>query len=325
MFAFIVRRIIQSIIVMLVISLVGFSIQHSIGDPVRDLVGERVTPAEREEIRDRLGLNDPFYIQYFRFVKNACKGDLGLSFFYKKPALEVIISKAPATLELVIVTSIILIIISIPAGIYCAIFPKRLLSRFAMAFSTIGVAIPVFLTAIALIYLFAVELNWLPSFGRGETVNIGGWWESGLLTWDGIKHLILPSLSLSSIMLPLFIRLIRAEMMEVLETEYIQFAWAKGLRSQRVWFIHAFKNTLLPVITVFGVQLGIMFAFTILTETVFNWHGMGFMFLEAVERSDTSLLVAYLVVVGAIFVTVNTVVDIIYGTVNPMVRIAGTK
>ena len=325
MFAFIVRRIIQSIIVMLVISLVGFSIQHSIGDPVRDLVGERVTPAEREEIRDRLGLNDPFYIQYFRFVKNACKGDLGLSFFYKKPALEVIISKAPATLELVIVTSFILIIISIPAGIYCAIFPKRLLSRFAMAFSTIGVAIPVFLTAIALIYLFAVELNWLPSFGRGETVNIGGWWESGLLTWDGIKHLILPSVSLSSIMLPLFIRLIRAEMMEVLETEYIQFAWAKGLHHKRVWFIHAFKNTLLPVITVFGVQLGIMFAFTILTETVFQWQGMGFMFLEAVERSDTSLLVAYLVVVGVIFVTVNTVVDIIYGTVNPMVRIAGTK
>ena len=325
MFAFIVRRIIQSIIVMLVISLVGFSIQFSIGDPVRDLVGERVTPAEREEIRDQLGLNDPFYIQFFRFVKNACKGDLGLSFFYKKPALEVIISKAPATLELVIVTSIILIIISIPAGIYCAIFPKRLLSRVAMAFSTIGVAIPVFLTAIALIYLFAVELNWLPSFGRGETVNIGGWWESGLLTWDGIKHLILPSLSLSSIMLPLFIRLIRAEMMEVLETEYIQFAWAKGLHHKRVWFIHAFKNTLLPVITVFGVQLGIMFAFTILTETVFQWQGMGFMFLEAVERSDTALLVAYLVVVGAIFVTVNTVVDIIYGTINPMVRIAGTK
>jgi peptide/nickel transport system permease protein len=325
MFAFIVRRIIQSIIVMLVISLVGFSIQHSIGDPVRDLVGERVTPAEREEIRDRLGLNDPFYIQYFRFVKKACTGDLGLSFFYKKPALEVIVSKAPATLELVIVTSIILIIISIPTGIYCAIYPKRLFSRFAMAFSTVGVAIPVFLTAIALIYLFGVELNWLPSFGRGETVNIGGWWESGFLTWDGLKHLVLPSISLASIMLPLFIRLIRAEMMEVLETEYIQFAWAKGLRNRRVWFIHAFKNTLLPVITVFGVQLGIMFAFTILTETVFQWQGMGFMFLEAVERSDTSLLVAYLVVVGVIFVLVNTVVDIIYGIVNPMVRIAGTK
>ena len=324
MFAFIVRRIIQAIFVMLVISLVGFMIQHQIGDPVRDLVGERVTPAEREAIRDRLGLNDPFYVQYARFVKNACKGDLGMSFFYKKPALEVILTKAPATIELVLVTTLILIVVSIPAGIYAAIYPKSLFSRIVMVFSTIGVAIPVFLTAIALIYLFAVELNWLPSYGRGETVNVWGW-ETGFLTWDGLKHLILPSASLSSIMLPLFIRLVRAEMMEVLETEYIKFAWAKGLHRRRVWFLHAFKNTLLPVITVFGVQLGILFAFTILTETVFQWQGMGFMFLEAVERSDTALLVAYLVVVGVIFVVVNTVVDIIYGFVNPMVRIAGTK
>lgn len=325
MFAFIVRRIIQSILVMLVISLVGFSIQHSIGDPVRDLVGERVTPAEREVIRDRLGLNDPFYVQYVRFVKKACTGDLGMSFFYKKPALEVIVAKAPATIELVIVTSIILLVISIPVGIYSAIYPRSWISRLAIAGSTIGVAVPVFLTAIALIYLFGVELNWLPSYGRGETVKITQWWESGFLTWDGLKHLVLPSISLSSIMLPLFIRLIRAEMMEVLETEYIKFAWSKGLHRKRVWFVHAFKNTLLPVITVFGVQLGIMFAFTILTETVFQWQGMGFMFLEAVERSDTSLLVAYLVFVGVIFVVVNTVVDIVYGVVNPMVRIAGTK
>jgi peptide/nickel transport system permease protein len=324
MFAFIVRRIIQAIVVMLVISLVGFSIQHQIGDPIRDLVGQRVTPAEREVIRDQLGLNDPFYIQYARFVKNACQGDLGLSFFYKKPALEVIVSKAPATIELVIVTAFIIIVLSIPAGIYSAIYPKSWFSRIVMAASTIGVAIPVFLTAIALIYLFAVELNWLPSYGRGETVNLWGW-ESGFFTWDGLKHLILPSVSLSSIMLPLFIRLVRAEMMEVLETEYIKFAWAKGLHRGRVWYIHAFKNTLLPVITVFGVQLGILFAFTILTETVFQWQGMGFMFLEAVERSDTSLLVAYLVVVGAIFVVVNTIVDIVYGFVNPMVRISGTK
>ena len=324
MFAFIVRRIIQAMIVMLVIGMVGFVIQHQIGDPVRDLVGERVTPAEREVIRDQLGLNDPFYIQYYRFVKNACKGDLGLSFFYKKPALEVIISKAPATIELVIVTALILIVISIPAGIFSAIYPRRWISRVIMAASTIGVAMPVFLTAIALIYFFAVELNWLPSYGRGETVNIWGW-ESGFFTLDGLTHLVLPSISLSTIMLPLFIRLVRAEMMEVLETEYIKFAWAKGLHRQRVWYLHAFKNTLLPVITVFGVQLGILFAFTILTETVFQWQGMGFMFLEAVDRSDTSLLVAYLVLVGVIFVVVNSVVDIVYGLVNPMVRIAGTK
>ena len=324
MFAFIVRRITQAIFVMLIISLIGFTIKNKIGDPVRDMVGERVTPAEREELRDKLGLNDPFLIQYARFIKNAVRGDLGLSFFYKKPALKVIISKAPATIELVLVTTFILIFISLPIGIYTAIRPNNWFSKSTMGISTLGVSIPVFLTAILLIYLFSVELNWLPSYGRGTTVNVWGW-ESGLLTPDGLQHLILPSISLASIMLPLFIRLIRSEMMEILETEYIKFAWAKGIHRKRIWFVHAFKNTLLPVITVFGVQIGIMFAFTILTETVFQWQGMGFMFLEAVERSDTSLLVAYLVVVGAIFVVVNTVVDIIYGMVNPTLRIAGRK
>jgi peptide/nickel transport system permease protein len=324
MFAFIVRRITQAVFVMLIISFVGFAIKSKIGDPVRDLVGERVTPAEREALRDKLGLNDPFIIQYGRFVKNAVHGDLGLSFFHKKPALSVIIAKAPATLELVIATTLIIIFVSLPVGIFSAIRPKHWFSRFTMSFSTLGVSVPVFLTAIMLIYVFSVELNWLPSYGRGETVNIWGW-ESGLLTTDGLVHLFLPSISLASIMLPLFIRLIRSEMMEVLETEYIKFAWAKGLHQPRIWLVHAFKNTLLPVITVFGVQIGIMFAFTILTETVFQWQGMGFMFLEAVERSDISLLVAYLVVVGAVFVFINTLVDIIYGLVNPTVRIAVRK
>ena len=324
MFAFIVRRITQAVFVMLIISFVGFSIKSKIGDPVRDLVGERVTPAEREALRGKLGLNDPFIIQYFRFVKNATHGDLGLSFFHKKPALDVIIAKAPPTLELVFGSTLIIIFVSLPVGIFSAIRPKHWFSRFTMSFSTLGVSVPVFLTAIMFIYIFSVELNWLPSYGRGETVNIGGW-ESGLFTADGLAHLILPSISLASIMLPLFIRLIRSEMMEVLETEYIKFAWAKGLHQRRIWLVHAFKNTLLPVITVFGVQIGIMFAFTILTETVFQWQGMGFMFLEAVERSDISLLVAYLVVVGALFVFINTVVDIIYGLVNPTVRIAVRK
>jgi len=309
---------------MLVISLVGFSIKNRIGDPVRDVVGERVTPAEREVIRDQLGLNDPFLVQYLRFVSHAARGDLGLSFFHKRPALDVILSKLPATLELVIGATLIIVLVSLPVGMYTAIFPRSWFSRFTMGFSTLGVSIPVFLTAIMLIYVFSVELNWLPSYGRGETINLWGW-ETGFLTWDGLTHLFLPSISLASITLPLFIRLIRSEMMEVLETEYIKFAWAKGLQARRVWLVHAFKNTLLPVITVFGVQIGIMFAFTILTETVFQWQGMGFMFLEAVERSDISLLVAYLVFVGAMFVVVNTVVDVVYGLVNPTVRISGAS
>ena len=324
MFAFVIRRITQSILVMLVVSFVGFAIKNQIGDPIRDIVGERVSVAEREALRDKLGLNDPFMIQFARYVKKVSHGDLGISFHHAKPNVDVILSKAPATLELVFATTLILIFVSLPVGVYTAIRPNNWFSKFTMGFSTLGVSIPVFLTAIMLIFVFSVELGWMPSYGRGETINLWGW-ESGLLTLDGLKHLIMPSIALSSIMLPLFIRLIRSEMMEVLETEYIKFAWAKGLFRKRIWFVHAFKNTLLPVITVFGVQIGILFAFTILTETVFQWQGIGFMFLEAVERSDTSLLVAYLMVVGALFVTVNTIVDIIYGLVNPTIRITGRK
>ena len=325
MFAFIVRRVLQAIVVMLIISFIGFALKQNVGDPVRELTGISVSAAERDAIREKLGLNDPFLVQYGRFLKGAVlEGNIGQSFFYKKPAMEVIISKAPATLELVLVCSVLIVVLSIPMGIYSAIYPKRLLSRLIMGFSTIGVSVPIFLIAILLIYVFSIKLGWLPSYGRGETVDVWGW-ESGLLTLDGLKHLLLPATALTALMLPLFVRLIRSEMMEVLETEYVKFAWAKGLPRVRIWFVHAFKNTLLPVITVGGVQIGTMIAFTILTETVFQWGGLGFLFLEAVERADTSLLVAYLIFVGVIFVVVNTVVDIIYGLVNPMVRITGRK
>ena len=325
MFAFTVRRVAQGLIVMIIISFIGFAIKHNFGDPVRELVGERVTPEERSQIRQKLGLNDPFMVQYGRFLRDAVHGDLGRSFFFKKPVTEVIASKAPATLELVFCASLIVICLSIPLGIYTAIHPKSIWSRLIMSGSILGVSMPVFLTAILLIYIFSVELGWLPSFGRGETVKLFGFWNSGLLTKDGLLHLIMPSIALSSIMLPLFIRLIRSEMMEVLESEYVKYAWAKGIKAKRVWYVHAFKNTLLPVITVGGVQLGIMVAFTILTETVFQWQGMGSMFIQSVERADTALMVSYIVVVGFIFVVVNTIVDIIYGLVNPMVRVTGRK
>lgn len=325
MLAFTIRRVFQAVLVMMIISFIGFSIKHNFGDPVRELVGERVTPAERAQIRERLGLNDPFIIQYGRFLRDAVHGDLGRSFFFKRPVTEVILSKVPATLELVLCASLIIILLSIPMGIYAAIHPRRLLSRIIMGGSILGVSIPVFLTAILLIYIFSVELGWLPSFGRGETLQLFGFWDSGLLTRDGLLHLIMPSIALSSIMLPLFIRLIRAEMLEVLESEYVKFAWAKGLMPRRIWYVHAFKNTLLPVITVGGVQLGIMVAFTILTETVFQWQGMGAMFIESVSRADTALMVSYIVVVGFIFVVVNTIVDLVYGLVNPTVRVTGRR
>ncbi len=323
MFAFLVRRLGQAVVVMFFISMISFSIQSQLGDPLRELLGQSVSEAEREQLRTEMGLNDPFLVQYWRFLGSAMEGDLGDSYFFKRPALEVILEKFPATFELVIGATLIILFLSVPIGVYCAIRPHSWFSKLMMGISIIGISIPVFLTAIMLIYLFSVQLSLLPSFGRGETAVIFGFWETGFVTKDGLLHLILPSIALSSIMLPLFIRLIRSEMMEVLEQDYIQFAHAKGLSNRRIWFLHALKNTLLPVITVGGVQIGTMIAYTILTETVFQWPGMGFLFLEAVNRVDTPLIIAYLIVVGLIFVITNTLVDLIYGLVNPTVKLAG--
>lgn len=323
MIAFFIKRFFQAVVVMFVISLISFSIQDNLGDPLRELVGQAVSEEERQALRDEMGLNDPFLVQYMRFAKNALQGDLGESYFFKEPALEVILNKFPATLELVIGATFIIVLFSVPLGVYSAIKPQSVFSKAVMGFSIVGISIPVFLTAIGLIYLFSIELGWMPSYGRGETVEILGFWESGFFTQDGLEHLILPCFTLASIMLPLFIRLIRAEMMEVLQSEYVKFAWAKGISPRRIYFLHALKNTMLPVITVGGVQIGTMVAYTILTETVFQWPGMGFLFLEAVNRVDTPLIVAYLIVVGAIFVVTNTLVDLIYGLVNPTVKLAG--
>jgi len=306
---------------MFVISVISFSIQDNLGDPLRDLVGQSVSEEERQLMRDDMGLNDPFFVQYWRFAKKAVQGDLGTSYFFKEPALEVIAKKLPATLELVFGATIIIVFLSVPLGVFTAIHPKHIASKIIMGISTVGISVPVFLTAIGLIYLFSVELGWMPSYGRGETYQITENWDTVLLTADGLKHLVLPSVTLASIMLPLFIRLIRSEMMEVLQSEYVKFAWAKGISPKRIYFLHALKNTMLPVITVGGVQIGTMVAYTILTETVFQWPGMGFLFLEAVNRVDTPLIVAYLIVVGAIFVITNTLVDLIYGLVNPTVKL----
>jgi len=314
----------QATLVMFVISLVGFSIQDNLGDPLRELLGQSVSEAEREALRDEMGLNDPFFVQYGRFISNAVQGDLGTSYFFKRPALQVIADKFPATLDLVIGATLIIVLISVPVGVYCAIRPTAWPARAVMGISIVGISIPVFLTAIFSIYLFAVTLGWMPSFGRGEDlVEIFPGWKTGFFTKDGFAHLVLPCISLSSIMLPLFIRLIRSEMREILESEYVRFAWAKGLAPKRVWFLHALKNTMLPVVTVGGVQIGTMLAYTILTETVFQWPGMGFLFLEAVNRVDTPLIISYIIVVGLIFVVTNTVVDLLYTWVNPTVKITG--
>lgn len=322
MLAYLVKRVFQAIAVMLVISLVAFAIQDNLGDPLRELVGQSVTEEVRDQLRDELGLNDSFFEQYTRFLGKALQGDLGTSYFFKEPALDVILKKLPATLELVFGATVIIVGLSVPLGVYTAIKPNTILSRIIMSVSIIGISIPVFLTAILMIFLFSVELGWLPSYGRGDVVNVFGYWDTNFANLDGVTHILLPSMALASIMLPLFVRLIRAEMMEVLQSEYVKYAKAKGIHPFRIYFVHALKNTLLPVITVGGVQIGTMVAYTILTETVFQWPGMGFMFLEAVNRVDTPLIVAYLIVVGFIFVLTNTVVDLIYGLVNPTVNLA---
>ncbi|QMV12883.1 ABC transporter permease [Vibrio spartinae] len=322
MFSFLINRLIQAFVVMFVISLVAFAIQDNLGDPLRELVGQSVSEAQRQVLRDEMGLNDPFMVKYVRFIKAASHGDLGTSYFFKRPALDVILEKLVATLELVFGAAAIIICLSIPLGVYSAIHPKSFFSKLIMAGSSIGISIPVFLTAIMLMYIFSIELGWLPSYGRGDTANVLGW-ESGFFTLDGLAHLILPCISLASIMLPLFIRLVRSEMLEVLSSEYIKFAKAKGLALRKIYYRHALKNTMLPVLTVGGVQLGTMVAYTILTETVFQWPGTGFLFLEAINRVDTPLITAYVIFVGLIFVVTNTIVDLLYGLINPTVNLTG--
>ena len=323
MFQFLLKRALQAFVVMFIISVFCFMVQDSLGDPIREMAAQSMSEAEREVLRESMGLNDSLLVQYGRFAGRALKGDLGNSYFFKEPALTVIMKKLPATLELAFAASFLIITISIPLGVFTAIRPRHWFSRFTMAASVIGISIPVFLTALALIFIFSVTLGWMPSFGRGETVHVWGYWSTNFLSWDGFVHIIMPAIALSSIMMPLFIRLVRAEMLEVLSSEYVKFARAKGLGSMSVYLKHALKNTMLPVITVGGVQIGIMVAYTILTESVFQWPGMGFMFLEAVNRSDIPLITAYIMFVGLVFVIVNTLVDMLYGMINPMVDLVG--
>lgn len=323
MLSFILRRILQASFVLLVISFVSFLVQSHLGDPVQQMVSQGASLQERAQIREALGLDQPLLVQYGHFLVNALHGDLGVSYYYKQPTLSVILSKLPATLELTLCGILLVCLISVPCGVLSAIHPHHFLSRIIMFASTIGLSIPIFIFSITLVYFFSVEWRWLPSFGRGETVLILGFWRTGFLTKDGLLHLIMPSVSLAFVLTPVFIRLIRAEMLDVLQSDYVRFAWAKGISVSRIYFIHALKNTMLPVITIGGIQLGTMVAYTLLTETIFQWPGMGRLFMEAITRVDTPLISAYLIVVGCGFVITNTLVDLIYGMVNPRVRIPG--
>jgi peptide/nickel transport system permease protein len=323
MLAFVVRRLAQALLVMLAVGLIAFALFRFVGDPVVFMLGQDATPEDRARMTRDLGLDRPFYVQYASFVARAVRGEFGLSLRQLRPVSTLIVERLPATLELSFVAALLALAAGIPMGVYTALRRGSFLSQCLLALSLAGVSLPTFLIGILLILVFAVNLGWLPSFGRGETVAIG-WWTTGLLTTSGLKALILPSITLALFQMTLIMRLVRAEMLEVLRTDYIKFARARGLSERAIHFRHALKNTLVPVITITGLQLGSIIAFAIITETVFQWPGMGLLFIQSVTFADVPVMAAYLCLIALFFVVINLVVDLLYYAVDPRLRLDRT-
>jgi peptide/nickel transport system permease protein len=320
MLAFILRRLIQAVIVMVVVALIAFMLFQYVGDPVVFLLGQDASPAQITQLRTDLGLDRPFIVQFWHFLVNAAQGEFGLSLRQGAKVSRLISERFPATLELALVAALMALLIGIPMGVYSALRRGTFLSQVFMTVSLLGVSLPTFLIGILLILVFAVGLGWFPSFGRGETVQLG-WWSSGLLKADGWHHIVLPAVTLAVFQLTLIMRLVRAEMLEVLRTDYIKFARARGLPDRAIHFGHALKNTLVPVMTITGLQLGGLIAFAIITETVFQWPGMGLLFIQAVTFADIPVMAAYLCLIALIFVVINLVVDLLYFAVDPRLRV----
>ena len=320
MLAFVLRRLAQALLVMLAVGLIAFALFRFVGDPVVFMLGQDATPEDRARMTRDLGLDRPFYVQYASFVGRAVRGEFGLSLRQLRPVSTLIVERLPATLELSLVAALLALAAGIPMGVYTALRRGSFLSQCLLAVSLAGVSLPTFLIGILLILVFAVNLGWLPSFGRGETVAIG-WWSTGLLTVSGLKALILPSITLGLFQMTLIMRLVRSEMLEVLRTDYIKFARARGLSERAIHFRHALKNTLVPVITITGLQLGSIIAFAIITETVFQWPGMGLLFIQSVTFADVPVMAAYLCLIALFFVVINLVVDLLYYAVDPRLRL----
>ncbi len=319
MLNYVVRRIFQSVVVLLIVGLVAFSMFRFVGDPIDNMLGQERTQADIERLRAQLGLDQPFPVQYWRFLESAVQGNFGVSYRQGRPVAEIIAERAPATLELAAVSGLFAIVIGIVLGVFTAIRRDGWASNVIMTGSLIGVSLPTFLIGILLIYVFSVELDLLPSFGRGEVVNVGGW-STGFLTASGLKALVLPAITLGLYQMTLIMRLVRAEMLEVLRQDYINFARARGLSERVVNFRHALKNTLVPVITVTGLQLGSIIAFAIITETVFQWPGVGLLFINAIQFVDIPVMAAYLMLISVMFVGINLLVDLLYVAIDPRLR-----
>ena len=319
MIVFVIRRIGQSITVMLTVAFIAFGLFNYVGDPIDNMLGQDATAEQRQRIRDQLGLDDPFFVQFARFVGNAVQGEFGISYRLNRPAAAVIAERLPATLELVLAAAVIALAVGVPLGVYTGLRRHGFIRRLLLGLSLLGVSLPTFLIGILLILVFSVWLRWLPSFGRGAVVDLG-FWSTGLLTPSGRQALILPAITLALFQLSLITRLVRAGMLEVLRCDHIRFSRARGLTSHAI-HVHALKNTLVPLITNMGLQIGSLIAFAIVTETVFQWPGMGLLFLQAIQFVDIPVMAAYIVLVAFIFVVINLIVDVLYGAVDPRVRL----
>lgn len=319
MLAFIVRRAFQAIGVLLAVGLISFAMFRFAGDPVNQIVSIDTPAEQREEVRRSLGLDDPVPVQFASYISKAVRGDFGISYQFRQPVSDLLAERLPATMELAICATIFAVVFGVLMGVYSGLKRDSILAKVFQTLSLIGISLPTFLIGILLIYLFAVTLGWLPSYGRGDTVRIG-WWTTGFLTTSGLAALIMPSVTLGLFQMTLIMRIVRAEMLEVLRADYIKFARARGLTTRAINLGHALKNTLVPVITIVGLQFGSVIAFSIITETVFQWPGMGLLFVQAVQNVDIPIMAAYLMLVSLIFVTINLAVDILYTVVDPRLR-----
>ncbi len=319
MIAFILRRLAQGVVVMLVVGFIAFSLFNYVGDPVSQMLPPEATQADRDAMRQALGLERPFYAQFATFVGNAVHGDFGISLRLGRPVSALLAERLPATLELAFCACLFALALGIPAGVYTALHRDAWTSRALLTASLVGVSLPNFIIGIFLILVFAVWLGVLPSFGRGETVQVG-FWSTGLATRSGLEALVLPAITLGFFPLTLVMRLVRSEMLEVLRSDYVKFARARGLTDRAVHFGHALRNTLVPVITITGLQLGAIIAFAIITEQVFQWPGMGLLFIQAVQFADIPVMAAYLCLIGLVFVLLSLAVDLLYYAVDPRLR-----
>ncbi|MEP2946685.1 MAG: ABC transporter permease [Lentilitoribacter sp.] len=320
MFAYVSRRLIQSIFVMLTVSLLAFAMFRFVGDPIAVMVGQETSIEDQERLREQLGLNDPVIQQYGRFVSNLLTGEFGFSYRTRQPIGEMLLERAPATIELGIVSLLISLIVGIPAGIYTALRNDGFLSQTILITTLVGISIPTFVIGIFLIYLFGVQLGWLPTFGRGEVTEIG-WWKSSFFSIKGLEALILPAITLGIYQLTLTMRLVRSEMQDVLNTDFIKFAVARGINYRSIHYHHALRNSMVPVITIIGLQFGGVIAFSIVTESVFQWPGMGLLFLESIRYVDIPVMAVYLVIIALVFVVINLIVDMLYFAIDPRVRL----